>query len=338
MELGVYSLGDLAEGTTVHDRLAAIQRHARIADETGLDVIALGEHHRSDFAVSAPEVVLGAIAAATSRIRLATAVTVLSSQDPVRVFEQFSTLDQLSGGRAELVVGRGAFTESFALFGQDLADYDALFTEKLDLLLELRRTAEPYWAGRFRPPLRGNPVAPRPFQHDLPVWVGVGGTPASAERAGRLGLPLFLALFAQPEAAAPAVLAYRRAFAQAGHPPELQRTATGGHMFVGRTSQSAREDFFPYYARYMRVLPRFAGGMSRTTYDRMIASGLVVGSPQQVVEAILRQRELLGTDRYVGQFDVGGMPEAMTTSSLELFATEVAPALRRETTREPYAS
>jgi alkanesulfonate monooxygenase SsuD/methylene tetrahydromethanopterin reductase-like flavin-dependent oxidoreductase (luciferase family) len=332
MELGIYSFGDLApaggEPAAVGARLDALVRQARRADQAGLDVFALGEHHRPDYAVSAPEVVLAAIASTTTQIRLSTAVTVLSTMDPVRLMEQFGTLDQLSHGRAELTVGRGAFTESFPLFGYDLSDYEKLFDEHVQLLLQLRDRPGTDWRGQFRAPLRDAHVGPRPAQDTMPIWIGVGGTPQSAVRAGLLGQPMFLALFTGPESGAPLVDLYRHAAGQAGHDdPTRIRVATGGHMFVGRTSQAARETFFPYYSRYISQLPRFRQGMPRDVYDQWIAHGLLVGSPQQVTEGILRHRELLGSTRYVGQFDTG-LPETLANDSLELFLTEVVPAVR----------
>lgn len=333
MELGIYSFGDIVEDPSrdaTRRRLAALVRQAQRADEAGLDVFALGEHHRPDFAVSAPEIVLAAIASTTTRIRLSTAVTVLSTADPVRVIEQFGTLDQLSDGRAEIIAGRGAFTESFPLFGYNLQDYEALFDEKVRLLIQLRDDPTADWEGEFRSPLHGDHVGPRPVQDRMPIWIGVGGTPQSAVRAGLLGQPMFLALFSSPLSGTRLVELYHRAAGSVGHDPATLRVASGGHMFIGKTSQGARETFFPYYSRYFSLHPSFPTGMPRAVYDQWIANGLLVGSPQQVIDGILTQRELLGIDRYVGQYDVG-MPESTATESLELFLTEVLPALRAET-------
>ena len=338
MELGIYTFGDAmpdvrtGEAMSTRQRLANLVEQARFADAAGLDVFALGEHHRRDFAVSAPEVVLAAIAPVTSRIRLSTAVTVLSTQDPVRVYEQFATLDQLSGGRAEIIAGRGAFTESFPLFGYDLRDYEELFDEKIRLLLRLREEEVVTWSGRTRAPLRDVVVSPRSLQEKLPVWIGVGGTPQSAVRAGVLGAPMFLALFTTPAPGRRLVDLYRRAAEKAGQDLSALRVASGGHMFIGRTSQGARDAFYPYYSSYFKLHPQFPGGMPRSMFDQWAASGLLVGSPQEVMDKIMNHRELLGIDRYVGQFDVGGMPFAMANESLELFATEVAPVVRQETT------
>lgn len=339
MELGIFSFGELtaetAEGSarTIHERLGNILELARLADTGGLDVISLGEHHRKDFTMSAPEVVLAAIAAVTTRIRVASGVTVLSSQDPVRVFEQFATLDQLSGGRVEIIAGRGAYVESFPLFGYDLADYDALFDEKLRLLLQIRENPVVTWSGRFRPALHETEISPRPFQKTLPIWVAIGGTPASAVRAGTLGLPMFMGFFTGPEQFVSRVELYHRAAEQAGHDLSSLRTAVSGHMYVGKTSQRARDDFYPFYSRYFRQtgISSFANGFPRLSYDAWIAGGLPVGSPQQVIDSIMRRVELLGIDRFMGQIDVGNLPWEMARDSLELYMTEVAPVLRRET-------
>ncbi|MEV0717969.1 LLM class flavin-dependent oxidoreductase [Asanoa sp. NPDC050611] len=330
MELGIYTFGDSGTVST-RQRLADLVAQARYADEAGLDVIALGEHHRPDFTLSAPELVLAAISSVTDRIRLSTGVTVLSTADPVRVYQQFATLDQLSGGRAEIIAGRGAFTESFPLFGFDIRDYDVLFEEKLRLLLQIAASPEVTWQGRTRPPLENALVTPRALQDPLPIWVGVGGTPQSAVRAGRLGAPMFVAIFTDPAPARGLVELYHRAAAAAGHDPAGLRVASGGHMFVGRTSQGARDEFYPYYSEYLGRLPQFSGGMPREVYDQWIRAGLLVGSPQEVIDKIMRHRELLGISRYVGQFDVGAMPAGMVDKSLELFATEVAPVVRKET-------
>ncbi|WP_298228922.1 LLM class flavin-dependent oxidoreductase [Gryllotalpicola sp.] len=335
MELGIYSFGELIENPgedqarSVHQRFEQVLELARLADAGGLDLIGLGEHHRPDFTISAPEVVLAAIAGQTSRLRLATAVTVLSSQDPVRVFEQFATLDHVSNGRAEIFAGRGAFIESFPLFGYDLADYDDLFDEKLKLLVRLREESTLTWSGRFRSALDHAEVSPRPLQEPLPIWVAIGGTPASAVRAGLLGLPMVMGFFAGPEQFVPRVQLYRRAAEQAGHDPATLRLAVSGHMFVGKTSQGARDEYFPYYSSYLRQ--GMGRPFPREAFDSWIAASLPVGSPQQVVDAIMLRVELLGIDRFVGQIDAGNPPWAMTAESLELYMTEVAPVIRRET-------
>jgi probable LLM family oxidoreductase len=339
MELGIYSFGELVKNPDgrsagdIHERFMQVIELAKLADEGGLDAISLGEHHRQDFSMSAPEVVLAAIAGVTKRLRLMSGVTVLSSQDPVRVFEQFATLDHVSNGRAEIIAGRGAFTESFPLFGYSLADYDALFDEKLNLLLQIRDEPVVTWSGRFRAPLNAAEIAPRPLQETLPIWVGIGGTPASAVRAGSLGLPMIMGFFAGPEQFVSRVDLYHRAAEQAGHDRSSLRLGVSGHMYVGKTSQGARDDFYPYYSRYFQQggASFAANGFPRDAYESWIDHGLPVGSPQQVIDAIMRRVELLGIDRFMGQIDVGNLPWSMTRESLELYMTEVAPVIKRET-------
>jgi alkanesulfonate monooxygenase SsuD/methylene tetrahydromethanopterin reductase-like flavin-dependent oxidoreductase (luciferase family) len=342
MELGVYTFGEFTtapngfDPAPVHQRLKGIVDAAVIADEAGLDVFAVGEHHRRDMAVSAPEVVLAHIAARTHRIRLASAVTVLSTQDPVRVFEQFATLDQLSDGRAEVIAGRGAFVESFPLFGYRLEDYDALFDEKIRLLLQLRDNPTVTWSGRFRSPLADAEISPQPLQRPLPIWIGVGGTPASFARAGVLGVPLYMGLFGDPRQFVRHVELYRQAAEQEGHDPAKLKTGSGGHMFIRRRSQDARDDLYPYYSAYWKASGRapFGDGFPRSLYDSWVDGGLMVGSPQQVIDKILLHHETLGIDRYIGTYDIGGhLPQAWSAETMELFATEVAPVIRRETTR-----
>jgi alkanesulfonate monooxygenase SsuD/methylene tetrahydromethanopterin reductase-like flavin-dependent oxidoreductase (luciferase family) len=339
VELGIYSFGELIEtgdarsAASIHERFMQVIELAKIADEGGLDAISLGEHHRSDFSMSAPEIVLAAIASVTTRLRLISGVTVLSSHDPVRVFEQFASLDHVSNGRAEIVAGRGAFTESFPLFGYDLADYDDLFDEKLRLLLQIRDNPTVTWSGRFRSALDGVEISPRPLQQTLPIWVGIGGTPASAVRAGALGLPMMMGFFAAPEAFVSRVNLYYRAAEQAGHNASTLRLGTGGHLYIGKTSQAARDTFYPYYSRYFQQggAPFAANGFPRDMYDGWLAASLPVGSPQQVIDAIMLRVQLLGVDRFMAQIDVGNLPWSMTMDSLELYMTEVAPVIKRET-------
>lgn len=338
MELGIYTFGEInqhPDGTATTDpttRLDQLAEMARIADQGGLDVIALGEHHRPDFVLSAPEMVLAAMAAVTERIRLASGVTVLSSQDPVRVYQQYATLDHLSHGRAEITAGRGAFTESFPLFGYDLADYDELFDEKLRMLLQIRDQDTLTWRGRHRPGLDQAQIVPRAQQDRLPIWVAIGGTPASAMRAGALGLPMNMGFFTGTEQFIPRVELYHRAAEQAGHDRAGLRVGASGHMFIGKTSQDARDSFYPYYAEYIRQMGMTGGAeFPRQVYDQWIQRGLPVGSPQQVTEEILQRVELLGIDRFLGQIDVGNLPWPMINESLELFMTEVLPVVKRET-------
>jgi probable LLM family oxidoreductase len=295
MELGVYTFGDVLRnprtGTTIspEQRLKNLLEEAELADQVGLDVFGLGEHHRPDYAVSAPAVVLGAAAARTSRIRLTSAVTVLSSDDPVRVFQQYATLDLLSGGRAEVMAGRGSFVESFPLFGYDLDDYDELFAEKLDLLLRLRDSVRVTWTGRHRAALADQPVYPRPVQDPLPVWVAVGGNPQSVVRAGALGLPLALAIIGgEPARFAPLATLFRRAAAQNGH--GSLPVSINSHGFVAETSQAAADSFFATYAEVMTQLGRERGWgpMTRAQFDALagLNGAVAVGSPEQVAEKI----------------------------------------------------
>jgi probable LLM family oxidoreductase len=338
MELGITTFGDrFPDPATGHllseeQRLRDLLEEVVLADEVGLDVYAVGEHHRADFVVSSPAVVLAAAAARTSRIRLASAVTVLSSDDPVRVYQQFATVDLISGGRAEIIAGRGSFIESYPLFGQDLNDYDALFAEKLDLLLRVRATERVTWHGRHRPAIDDRGVYPRAVQHPLPVWVGVGGTPASAERAGRLGLPMTLAIIGgMPARFRPFVDLHQDSARLAGHGP--LPVAVNSHGYVAASSQQAADEFFPPYAVAMTGIGRERGWppMTRNAFDAMRApdGALFVGSPQQVTEKILRQQEILGFDRFLMHISVGTMPHAEVMRAIELFGKEVAPAVRR---------
>lgn len=338
MELGITTFGDrFPDPATGHliseqQRMQDLLEEIRLADEVGLDVYAVGEHHRRDFIVSAPAVVLAAAAAQTSRIRLASAVTVLSSDDPVRVYQQYATVDLISQGRAEIIAGRGSFIESYPLFGQDLSDYDALFAEKLDLLLHVRERELATWRGRFRPAIDGRGVYPRAVQSPLPVWIGVGGTPASADRAGRLGLPMTLAIIGgQPARFRPFVDLHQDAAQQAGH--GRLPLAINSHGYVAASSQQAADEFFPPYEIAMSGIGRERGWppMTRDAFDGMRTphGALFVGSPQQVAEKILLQREILGFDRFLLHVSVGTLPHAQVMKAIELFGTEVAPAVRR---------
>jgi probable LLM family oxidoreductase len=331
MEMGVYTFAELGEAGPAR-RMQELLEEAELAERCGLDVFGVGEHHRPDFVVSAPAVTLAAVAARTSRIRLTSAVSVLSSDDPVRVFQEFATLDLISGGRAEIMAGRGSFIESFPLFGYDLEDYDALFAEKLELLLAVRETERVTWSGRRRAPLVDLGIYPRPVQSPLPVWVAVGGTPESAARAGALGLPMALAIIGgQPERFVPFAELHRRAAAAAGHDP-LPALSINSHAFVAETAEEARETFFPPYAAMMNRIGRERGwsGITRQDFDALCSprGALVVGSPEQVVEKILFQHELFGHQRFLAQMSVGPLPHADALRSIELFGTEVAPAVR----------
>jgi probable LLM family oxidoreductase len=314
-----------------------------LADQLGLDVFAIGEHHRPDYLISSPAVVLGAAAVRTQRIRLSSAVTVLSSDDPVRVFQQFAEVDLLSGGRAEIMAGRGSFIESFPLFGYDLDDYDDLYAEKLELLLALVRDAtDVTWSGRHRPALEHAAVWPRPVQDPLPVWVAVGGSPQSVVRAGVLGLPLTLAIIGgQPERFTGLVDLYREAFSRAGHDPADAKVAINTHAFVGPTSQAADAAFAQPYLAGMNRIGRERGwppsGPREYQALRSARGALAVGSPEQVAEKILFEHELFAMDRYVGQMSVGAVAHADVLKAMELFGTRVAPLVREEVARREAA-
>lgn len=340
MELGITTFAethpDPDSGVVIShaERLRQVVAEVEAAEAVGLDVYGIGEHHRPDFAASAPAVVLAAAAGRTERIRLSPAVTVLSTDDPVRVFQQFATLDAVSNGRAELLVGRGSFIESFPLFGYSLDDYDELFAEKLELLLEIRDNERVTWSGRFRSPLTGQGIYPRPEQDPLPIWVGVGGNHASVIRAGTLGLPMALAIIGgQPERFAGFANLYRRALAQAGHDPMSVPLAVHGHGFVGADTDQAADDYFPSYAQAMTALGRERGWppMTRIQYDAMRSPGgsLVLGDPESVAAKILHWRELLGIERFMLHIGVGTLPHDRVLNSIELLGTEVAPLVRQ---------
>jgi probable LLM family oxidoreductase len=341
MELGIYSFGettpDPVTGYAISpgERIRNLLEEIELADQVGLDVFGVGEHHRPDFIVSAPAIVLAAAAARTERIRLTSAVTVLSSDDPVRVFQQFATLDLISRGRAEIMVGRGSFVESFPLFGYDLADYDELFAEKLDLLLRLRDNERITWRGKHRPPLNGQGVYPRPQQQPIPIWVAVGGTPHSFVRAGMLGLPLAVAIIGgEPARFAPLVELYREAARRAGHDPARLPVGINSHAFIAPTSKEARDIFYPTYAEVMSRLGRERGWppMTREQFDALCGprGALLVGSPQEVIDKILYQHEVFGHQRFLAQLSVGAIPHDKMLRAIELFGTEVAPVVRRE--------
>ena len=304
------------------------------ADNAGLDIFGIGEHHRSEYLDSAPPVILAAGAARTRNIRLTSAVTVLSAADPVRVFQSHATLDLISGGRAEMVVGRGSFSESFPLFGFDFRDYDALFDEKLDLLLKIRDNENLTWQGRFRPPLDGQGIYPRPLQNPLPIWVGVGGTPASFERAGRLGLPLMVAVIGgETHRFAPLVQLYREAGARAGHAPDKLKVGLHSLGYVAQSSQQAAEDFFAGYAKTFTQIGRERGWPPTTRAHFEAARGprgaLLVGSAAEVADKIARfSEDLGGLSRVTLQMDIGLLPHSKFMRGIELLGSEVAPLFR----------
>jgi probable LLM family oxidoreductase len=339
MELGIYTFGEVTpdarsgELISVRQRLRNLVEEAELADRVGLDVYGVGEHHRPDYTISSPAVVLAAIAERTERIRLTSAVNVLSSDDPVRVFQQFATLDLLSGGRAEIMAGRGSFIESFPLFGYDLRDYDSLFDEKLRLLLELQKGERVTWpAGRHRAAIEDRGVYPRPVQDPLPVWIAVGGTPESAVRAGTLGLPMALAIIGgEPARFAPFAQLFRRAAAQAGHDP-APPFSINSHGFIADSSEEAAEIAFGPSKLMMDRIGRERGWppMTREQFEasRGIDGASFVGSPDEVIAKILHQHEIFRHDRFLIQFTIGSIPHEQVLRSIELFGTVVAPAVR----------
>lgn len=346
MELGFYTFADVMPSPLTGETISPAQRlrnlieEIELADQVGLDVFGIGEHHRHEYAVSAPAVVLAAAAERTRKIRLTSAVTVLSSDDPVRVFQNFATLDLLSGGRAEIMAGRGSFIESFPLFGYDLEDYEQLFAEKLDLLLHLRDEEHITWSGKHRPALNESGVYPRPMQTPLPVWIAVGGTPASVVRAATRGLPLALAIIGgEPARFAPLIKLYRKTAQDSGYDVAQLPVGINSHGYIADTSQEARDEHAPFYMAMMNKLGMERGWprMSRQNYDAAtsLRGALLVGSPEEVIEKILYQYEIFGHQRFLMQASVGAMPHHKIMHAIELFGTKVAPVVRRETAPSP---
>lgn len=341
-EIGIMTFGELTEDLnsgaipSPRQRVREMIEQAQAADEVGLDVFGVGEHHRSDFVGSAPTIVLAAAAERTKRIRLTSSVTVLSSEDPVRVWEQFATIDLLSGGRAEIIAGRGSYTESFPLFGYDLRDYADLFREKLDLLLSIREQNPLTWQGRFRAALTEADIAPRADGDTIPIWVGVGGSPASAISTGRLGLPMALALLMGPMTFHERTVAlYRDAAAKAGHDVAALPISINVHGFVGRTSEQARDVMYPYFAKGMMDNNHQRGKgflLSRAAFDAQSTpgAGLLVGSSQELIDKLLAYHELYGVNRALIQMGFGGLPQRDHLEAIERLGTEVAPVVRRE--------
>ncbi|HEY3403152.1 MAG TPA: LLM class flavin-dependent oxidoreductase [Ohtaekwangia sp.] len=336
MELGISTFVETPDTVTVsaQQRMADLLEEVELADQLGLDVVAIGEHHRHDYLVSSPAVVLGAAAARTKKVKLSSAVTVLSSDDPVRVFQQFATVDLLSGGRAEIMAGRGSFIESFPLFGYDLKDYDELFSEKLGLLIKLNEKERVTWNGKHRPAINNLGVYPRPAHNHLPIWVAIGGTPKSVERAARLGLPMMLAIIGgAPDRFAPYVKYYRETAEAAGHSLNSLQVGINSHTYIAETSQKASDEFFPGYFKMMSRIGIERGWppMDRSHYEdlRSPHGSLLVGSPQQVIDKILYEYELFKHTRFLAQITIGHMEHAKVMKSIELFGNEVAPAIRK---------
>jgi probable LLM family oxidoreductase len=345
MEIGVTSFADLADHAgDPGRRLRELVEEMELADAVGLDVFGVGEHHRPDFAVSAPAVALAGAATRTSRIRLSSAVTVLSTDDPVRVFEQFATLDGLSDGRAEIIAGRGSFTESYPLFGASLDDYDELFAEKLDLLLAARASERVTWSGsgRHRAALQDAGVYPRPVQDPLPVWIGVGGTPASVMRAGLLGLPLVIAIIGgEPARFVQFADLYREALRRGGHDPDAAQLAINSHAHVAQDAARAADEMFPSYAVMMNRVGRERGWppLVRQQFEaaRAPRGAVFCGDPEQVAEKVLAQHERFGHTRFLAHMGMGGLEHAKVLRAIELLGTEVAPRVREEVARRDAA-
>jgi probable LLM family oxidoreductase len=338
IEVGIDSFATAFDDASLHsnrtDRLQNLIRLVEQADKVGLDIFGIGEHHRRDFLDSAPAVILAAAAARTSRIRLTSAVTVLSAADPVRVFQEFATLDLLSRGRAEMVVGRGSFVEAFPLFGLSLEHYDSLFAEKLDLLLKIRDSEHVHWSGEHRPALTGQGVYPRPLQNPLPIWLGVGGTPESFIRAGLLGLPLAVAVIGgETHRFRPLVDLYREAGKRAGHSPDQLKVALHSLGYVAESTQQAADDFYPGYARAFNKIGRERGWhpVTRADFDaqRGLLGALIIGDPDEVVKKIIRHSKALGgISRVTFQMDPGSLSQEKMTHAIDLLGKRVAPALR----------
>jgi len=340
MELGISTFGEIpiehisGNAVVAQKRITELIAEAVLADELGLDVFALGEHHRPDYVISAPEMALAAIAALTKNIKLSSAVTVLSSADPVRVFQNFATLDLISKGRAEIMAGRGSFIESFPLFGYNLDDYDELFVEKLDLLLNINRNEIVFSEGHHRPSIDGLGVYPRPYQQQLPIWLAIGGTPASVVRAGSLGLPLTIAILGgQPAQFLQLVDLYRKAATRAGIDSNKLQLAINQHMYIADDSQQAADEFWPTYSTLMNRVGKERGWppMNREQFEYLRSPGgpLLVGNVQEVADKIIAEHKLFGNTRFLSQTIAGEIPHSRLLHSIRLFGSEVAPMVRK---------
>jgi len=340
MEIGIYTFADLGthpitnETITPHKRMLNLMEEIELADQLGFDVFAVGEHHRPDYLISAPTVVLGAAAVKTKNIKLSSAVTVLSSDDPIRVFQQFAEIDLLSEGRAEIMAGRGSFIESFPLFGYNLEDYDELFSEKLEMLLRLNKSEIVEWNGKHTQPINKRGVYPRPYQKELPIWIGVGGTPESVIRAAEHGLPMALAIIGGlPARFVPYVQLYRDVYKKAEHDPGKMQLGINSHTYIADDAQQARNEFYPPYSDVMNRVGRERGWPpgSREQFDASteIHGALLVGSPQQVADKILYEHELFGHTRFLAQMSMGAMPHEKILHAMELLGTKVAPVVKK---------
>lgn len=349
MEIGICTFADVGTHPitkaviTPHQRLLNLIEEIELADQLGLDVFAIGEHHRPDYAVSAPAIIMAAAAVKTKNIKLSSGVTVLSSDDPVRVFQQFATVDLLSSGRAEIMAGRGSFIESFPLFGYNLNDYDSLFSEKLEMLLKLNDSERISWTGKHTQSIDDLGIYPRPFQTKLPIWIAVGGTPESIVRAAQYGLPLMLAIIGgMPARFASYAKLYKDVYGNAGHPKNLLRIGINSHTYIAETSQVARDEFYPPYSEVMNRIGKERGwsGMSRVDFDAATTpkAHLLVGSPQEVIDKILYEHSIFGHTRFLAQMSIGAMPHSQVLKSIELLGNIVAPAIRKYTRPDREAS
>jgi probable LLM family oxidoreductase len=338
MEFGLYTFADInpeqADSKSTHRRMQELMEEIRLADQLGYHVFGIGEHHRKDYTVSSPAVVLGAAAAVTKNIRLTSAVTVLSSDDPVRVFQQFATVDQISGGRAEIMAGRGSFIESYPLFGYDLRDYDELFNEKLELLMALLKQEKINWKGKHRSALTNLHVYPKSYQQPIPLWLAVGGTPESAIRAGKLGLPMALAIIGgRPSQFVPFVNLYRETATASGFNPDSLGFSINSHVYVAETSSQAAEEYFTHYTEMMNRIGRERGWspMTRAQFEaaRSPQGAILVGSPDEVAEKIIHEHSLFGNTRFLAQMSLGTVPHSLILKSMELFAEKVIPKVQQ---------
>lgn len=341
MELGISTFGEVppdgvaGKAVNAHKRVQELLEEVKLADEVGLDLYAFGEHHRPDFVVSAPEILMSAAAAITKNIRLSSSVTVLSSADPVRTFQNFATVDLISNGRAEMIAGRGSFIESYPLFGFDLDDYDELFSEKLAMFMQINKQEVVSWKGKFRAPIMNQGIYPRPFQESIPVWLGVGGTPASAKRAGTLNLPMIIAILGSPpQQFVPFVDLYRESAEKAGHDVSKLQLAISSQFYVAETSAQAVNEFYPSYEALMNRVGRDRGWspMSKPQFEYLRSDGpLVVGDVQLAIDKIMEQYELFHNTRFVAQLVTGHTAHKDILKAIELYGTKVAPVVRKET-------
>lgn len=334
MELGIGMFGDVSRNKTAHQRIKELIEEIKLSDEVGLDVFGMGEHHRDDYAVTSPEMILSAAASVTKNIKLASAVTVLSSSDPVKVYEDFTALDLLSDGRAEIMVGRGSFIESFPLYGYHLSDYNQLFEEKLDLLLNINKNEIVNWKGNLRAPLHNQKIFPRALNDGLDIWIAVGGTPESIIRAAKLGLPVIIAIIGgYPYQFQPLVRLYKEEYERNGHDITKIRIGVHSHTFVGENSQEIADNYFPYYADQMDRIGKDRGWapFSKEQYEggRKKEGALLIGDPSEVADKILHMQEMFGLTRFIAHIDVGGPPHKDIMKAIELFGTKVAPEVKK---------